>query len=161
MTNEKKKFKPGDTVIACSPMIMALRVAALRDDGYEMTSLSGKNMVIPYETENEWMLYDQKEWSRLMDAKFSDGSMPAEAVRQFVGKLIVLNYDRESRLAFVEGIEKSSSDKEYADFCSIGGSSWGLRMDSGFTFRPATDLDINRAVIARCKDVAESNGYKF
>lgn len=82
-------------------------------------------------------------------------------IRQYIGKLIVLNYDRESRLAFVEGIEKSSSDKEYADFCSIGGSSWGLRMDSGFTFRPATDLDINRAVIARCKDVAESDGYKF
>lgn len=98
---------------------------------------------------------------RILDIEAEAVSNDCADIRQYIGKLIVLNYDRESCLAFVEGIEKSSSGKEYADFCSIDGSSWGLRMDSGFTFRPATDLDINRAVIARCKDVAESDGYKF
>ena len=98
---------------------------------------------------------------RILDIETEAVSNDCADIRQYIGKMIVLNYDRESCLAFVEGIEKPSSDKEYADFCDIGGSSWGLRMDSGFTFRPATDIDINRAVIDRCKEVAESDGYKF
>ena len=99
--------------------------------------------------------------ARIADLQTETVSKDCADIRQNIGKLIMLNYDLESCLAFVEGIEKSSSDEEYADFCDIGGSSWGLRMDSDFTFRPATDLDINRAVIDRCKEVAESNGYKF
>ena len=98
---------------------------------------------------------------RILDIETEAVSNDCADIRPYIGKMIVLNYDRESCLAVVEGIEKPSSDKEYADFCDIGGSSWGLRMDSGFTFRPATDIDINRAVIDRCKEVAESDGYKF
>lgn len=98
---------------------------------------------------------------RIADLQTETVSKDCADIRQYIGKLIMLNYDLESCLAFVEGIEKCSDGKEYADFCNIVGSSWGLRMDSDFTFRPATDLDINRAVIDRCKDVAESYGYKF
>lgn len=99
--------------------------------------------------------------ARIADLQSETIEKDCADIRQYIGKMIVLNYDLESCLAFVEGIEKPSSDKEYADFCDIDGSSWGLRMDSGFTFRPATDIDINRAVIDRCKEVAESDGYKF
>ena len=84
-------------------------------------------------------------------------------IRQYIGKLIVLSYgDFVSRLAFVKGICHFNDSAEYVDFYFVAeSSSMKSRMDSGFTFRPATDLDINRTVIDRCKGVAESDGYKF
>ena len=100
---------------------------------------------------------------RILDLQAKIVSNDCADIRQYIGKLIMLDdKNKGSRLAVAKGIFRLNDGTEYVDFYFVAeSSSMKSRIDSGFTFRPATDLDINRAVIDRCKDVAESDGYKF